>query len=486
MDDSIKRKSIKGIKWSSINTGYNALLTPVFFGLLAILLTPYEYAYLAVIMLVYRVTTPIVKFGVEEAYIQKDKITNEQASTLFYFNIIVSLFIFIILFTFSSLLEKHYGLKNLSLFINLLLPVILMEGVESVFKASLTKYFYLKESAIILIIRMSIRVLFTIILILLGLGPISIVLGLILATISSTIMFVVISYKKTNLRIKLYFNLKIIFSFLKFGYPIMGKRFFEVFSQRADEIIIATIMSPAELGIYFFGKNLIMQIRTAITKSFSVILLPLYSKINNSVKKLKSTYYLINKYSAIVAFPILVGIALTANLFVPLIFGEHWNDSVQVIQVLSISIILPIIIGNNATSFMYSLGRSLIVLNLELISTVLYIISLLFVKNVTSVLICFSLYLLINSIILQYFVNKKINSNMKFYIQNIKSILFSITIMIVSVLMIKYILLNQNDEIELIVVIIAGIATYTLSLFLIDRHSVKTILKMFFKYNKKT
>lgn len=480
---SLKSKSFKGIKWSSINTAYNAILTPLFFGVLAILLTPYEYAYIAVIMLVYRISVPLVKFGIEEAYVQDNEVTYIQTSSMFYFNIVISIIVSLVILAVSSLLEKYYGLVNLSMFINLLIPVVLIEGGESVFKASLVKQFFLKERAIILIIRMTVRVISTVFLVLIGIGPISIVLGLILATVSTTILFVITSVTKTNLRVKFNFELRAIFAHLRFGCPIMGKKFFEIFSQRIDEIIIGTIMSPTELGIYFFGKNLIMQIRTAITKSFSMVLLPLYSKFNNSLDRLKDTYFLINKFASIITFPALIGIALTSSQFVPLIFGDQWIDSILVIQVLSFSIILPIIVGNNATSLLYSLGHSFVVLKIEVISTVLYITSLIFAKGFISILICFSTYLLINTITLQYIVNKNISSKFKSYVQNIKPVLLASVVMIISVVAVNKNLINQDETMVFILSVIVGVITYTFSLFIFDRKSAIKLLKMLIRKN---
>src|SRR5699024_12725183 len=119
-----------------------------------------------------------------------------------------------------------------------------------------------------------------------------------------------------------------------------------------------------------------MQIKTAVVKSFSMVLLPLYSQLKNSEASLKSTFLEIVKYSFLIGFPMLVGVSITANLFVPLIFGEKWTDSILIIQVLSIVIIFPTITGNNATYLLYYLIRILLVFLIYIISYNIYLLSL--------------------------------------------------------------------------------------------------------------
>src|SRR5690625_1313235 len=93
MEYSLKKKTVKGVKWTSINTAFNALITPLFYVLLATLLSPSEFAYIAVITLFFRLSPIIAKFGIEEAYIQNENNTNLQNSSLFIFNFLMSLVI---------------------------------------------------------------------------------------------------------------------------------------------------------------------------------------------------------------------------------------------------------------------------------------------------------------------------------------------------------------------------------------------------------
>ncbi|WP_449355160.1 oligosaccharide flippase family protein [Virgibacillus natechei] len=488
MKDTLKNKSITGVKWLSINTAFNSILNPIFYILLAVLLTPSEFAYLAVITLIYRVAPILAKFGLEEAYIQERKVNRYQASSLVFLTLILSSLIAVLLFILSPLIESIYNLENLSLFINLLTIAIMAEGVESVFKSSFRKFFFFKEWSIFSMMKMSIKIISTIIFILLGYGVIAIVLGIVISSVFSLILFTITSFTRVGLKINFYFNIKQISSFINFGYPVTGKRFFDIISQRFDEIIIGAFLSTEILGVYFFGKNLIMQLKTAITQSFSMILLPLYSELKGSLQTLKKAYFTITGYTAIVALPVLAGISLTADLFVPVFFGDKWMESVIVIQILSIAMIFPIVTANNAASLLYSLKSPLLVLKIETITAVIYL-SLLgfFVMHggTKGALVLFSIFLFFKSITLQYFVNKKLGSNLRLYIYNLRPIFASLITMILMILLVRnYIIADWNDTVKLISIILLGSTTYVIGELLFDRNSTVKLFKMLFKNSK--
>lgn len=489
MENSLKKNSIRGVKWSSISTALNSILIPIFYVILAILLTPGEFAYVAVINLIYRVTSTLVKFGIEEAYIQQTKLSEKQSASLLFFSILISVIISVFLFCISSYIEKFYNYENLGIFLKLLLIAIIADGIESVFRGSLRKAFFFKEWSIILMIRMISRIFFTLISIILGFGAVSIVIGYIASSVISLFQFITAYRKKINKKIWINFNMNGIKSLISFGLPITAKNFFDNLSQRVDEIIIGSLFSSEILGVYFFGKNLIMQIKTAIITSFSMVLLPLYSKIKNTEKALKNTYLTITIYTSIIGMPILVGVSLVADLIIPTFFGEEWIDSVLVIQMLSIAIIFPIIIANNATSLLYSYNKPSTVLIVEVLTSLLYFAILWSLSNsIVDVLVIYCVYLIVKSLLLQFFVNKLLSLNVMNFLRKLLRPAISIVSMIIVVLLFKYkILLNLGDIPALCFLIFIGAFTFILVQLLIDKDHSKKILSILInpKYFKK-
>lgn len=482
MGYSQKNRTVKGVKWTSINTAFNALITPIFYILLATLLSPSEFAYIAVITLFFRLAPIIAKFGIEEAYIQSDSNSTLQNSSLFMFNFLLSLIIAMSLYFISPFIENYYNMINLSLYIKVLTVAVLGEGMAPIFKGMLKKNFLFKENTIIVMISMLLRVIITIVLIHFNYGVISYAIGISISTVFSLIMFITIA--KINFCFD--FKLMSIIKFIKFGYPVTGRSFIGLINQRADEILIGAFFSSEVLGIYFFGKNLMAQVRTAITTSFSAVLLPLYTSFKYSVEKLENAYFKITKLTGMIGFPVLIGISLTADIFTPLIFGEQWNDSIVVIQILFVAAMLPIITGNNATSLLYSIGKPLLVLKVEIISSIFYLVglwlALAYGGKILTILILFSLFLIINSLVLQHYVNKNLGSNLFIFFKNFRPVFISIIFMSIFVYVSKnYLFYDYLPIKKLVLVILIGIITYVLSELIFDKKDSKFLFQTIFK-----
>src|SRR5699024_8691875 len=184
------------------------------------------------------------------------------------------------------------------------------------------KNMHFREFSIIQIIKTALHMFITIILILFGFGIFGYVYGTIISTLLYSILLIIITIMKTDFKITLHFKLKDIKSFLNFGVSISAKRIITFISQRIDEIIIGGALSSEVLGVYYFGKRLIIQLQGVLTKSFAQLLLPLFSKLKKDRMKLKSAYIKLSFSVAIIGFPVFIGVVLTANLFVPLFFGE--------------------------------------------------------------------------------------------------------------------------------------------------------------------
>ena len=144
MESKLKVQAIKGIKWTSINTIITAFSSPLFQIILAILLTPTEFAYIAVISLFVGITELLSEVGIGEALIQKDKINTNEISSLFFLNVIISIILVSILFIVSPLIEDFYSQDHLGILLQLVCIVIPINGITSIFKVYIQRVLLFK------------------------------------------------------------------------------------------------------------------------------------------------------------------------------------------------------------------------------------------------------------------------------------------------------------------------------------------------------
>ena len=183
MDYSLKNKARNSIKWTLIKTLFNSLLQPIYRILLAILLTPSEFGYIAVIILVVSIAELLNDFGIGEAIIQRDNVTSQDLSTVFFFNLIITSLISFTLYISAGLIEMYYSMPSLELIIKIMSLVALINGSTSIFKFYLHKYFFFKETSLIQILKITIEIFLTLFLIVQGLGIWSYIIGVLVSNL---------------------------------------------------------------------------------------------------------------------------------------------------------------------------------------------------------------------------------------------------------------------------------------------------------------
>ena len=98
MSDSLKSKAAKGILWSSFE---RFSVQGVQFFIMIImerLLTPEDYGLIGMLTIFLAVAQSLIDSGFSQALIRKQDRTEIDNSTVFYFNIAISLFLYILFF----------------------------------------------------------------------------------------------------------------------------------------------------------------------------------------------------------------------------------------------------------------------------------------------------------------------------------------------------------------------------------------------------
>lgn len=474
----LKKRAVSSVKWTTFQTLVLASLAPIFQIIKARYLSPKDFSYLAIIMICIGLSNMLKNFGISQAIIQRSETTKEEISTLFFFNIFFAAFLSVLLFLFADLIERFFSLSDLAYFLKLSTIVIIVGSPSLLFRAFLEKKLFFKEISLIAIINNILIILITSIFLICRLGLLSIIYGNILSTLITTLMIIFISHKYKLIILKWYFNFKNLYPFLKFGFYVTAKQLLNFSSGHIDEIIIGYFFRPETLGFYYFGKNLLFKIRGLITAPFSKVIFPIFSKLQNNKKKLCLTYQKLTKYIAIIAFPFFLGIALTAHLFVPLLFGEKWSGSIIVVQIMSITSIFAMLQANIASSLLYTFNKPSIAFNLEIvISSVYFFLLFIFAsKGIIIILLLFSMKIITMFLMFQYFANKQLSYNFFAYLFNLKNIYVLSIIMVLSIMIFQNCTLSLlNQLIQLIGSIICGAVVYIIGSLILER---KTILEL--------
>ena len=108
MSESLKNKAIKGVGWSFVDNIANSGITFLVGLILARLLSPSEYGIMAMITIFIAISNSIIDSGFSNALIRKVEIKRIDYNTAFLFNLVISFFLYIVLFFASPLIASFF------------------------------------------------------------------------------------------------------------------------------------------------------------------------------------------------------------------------------------------------------------------------------------------------------------------------------------------------------------------------------------------
>ncbi len=362
----LKRKTTIGLVWSSIDK-FSTLMIHFILGiLLARILLPEDYGLIGMITIFIAISQSLVDSGFFTALVQKKDVNNNDYSTIFYFNIIVGIILYCILFIGAGFIGDFYETPILIDIIKVIGINIIITSTTIVHKAFLTTKIDFKTLAIINITSALLGGIVGIYLAINGYGVWTLVYQSIVKSLSIAILFWVLNQWKPNL----VFDKQSFNALFGFGSKLMISGLLKIFFNNIYLVIIGKIYKAEELG-YFTRATLFKQIpATLVTTVLQSVTFPILVEVIDEDSKVKNLLERSVKLTGFVLFPIITMLLFFAKPIIIVLITSKWLPTVVLLQILSLEIIFHPLQYINL-NFLNAKGRSDLFLKLELIKNVL-------------------------------------------------------------------------------------------------------------------
>ena len=146
---NLKQKSVDAIIWNLMEKYGNQFFALIIGIILARLLTPADYGLIGMITVFFALAMVFMKSGFGAAYIQKKDANQIDASTIFFFNLAISLLMYLILWITAPLIASFYGQDQLVNLIRVASIVLVINSFGMMQNTKLTKDVDFKKKTII-------------------------------------------------------------------------------------------------------------------------------------------------------------------------------------------------------------------------------------------------------------------------------------------------------------------------------------------------
>ena len=339
--------------------------------LLARLLDPSVYGIVALVTVFTAILQVFVDSGMGNALIQKKDADDLDFSSVFYFNLLACILLYIFMFLVAPLIASFYNMPDLTPVIRVSSLTLIISGVKNIQQAYVSSHLLFKKfffatlggtiGAAVIGIWMAWR----------GYGVWALVAQhLFNATLDTIILWVTVKWRPKKV-----FSLKRLKGLFSYGWKLLVSALLETGYSNVRSLIIGKLYTSEDLAFYNRGKQFPNLIVSNINASIDSVLLPTMSKEQDNKSRVRDMTRRAIKISTFIMMPLMMGLAVCAEPLIRIVLTDKWLPAAFFLRVFCFTYAFyPIHTANlNAIKAM---GRSDMFLKLEVVKKVVSIAAL--------------------------------------------------------------------------------------------------------------
>lgn len=478
--DSLKKSVLNNLIWKFGERIGAQCVSFIVSIVLARLLLPADYGLVTMVTIFITIANVFVSNGFGESLVQKKDADNVDFSTIFYFEIVFSFGIYMILFIAAPYIADFYNEPALCNVLRVFALRVPLAGINSVQQAYVKKKMIFKKFFFSTIIGTIVSAVVGIALAYRGFG----VWALIAQYLCNSVMDTVILWVTVKWRPNLVFSVTRLKELVAYGWKIMAAGLINSFYSQLRSLVIGKVYTASDLAYYNRAQQFPQLLVTNVNASIDGVLFPAMSNEQNDKERIVRIMRRSIKVSSFVLFPLMVGLAVVSTPLIRLMLTEKWLPCVPYLQVICIQFMLQPIQTANLQAIK-ALGRSDLFLKLEIIKKIVGILSILMVMRmgVMAIAVTEVLYSVYASVINASPNKKMLGYGYKAQIIDIFPALSLSLVMGIIVNLYNY--LQCPDIMILVLQVITGAIIYVASAYIFKIESFSYILSMIKEYIKK-
>lgn len=396
-------KTIKSVFWSAVEQYASLGIGMIFSFIIARQLLPSDYGAIAMLAIFMSISQCFIDSGFSSALIQKQNRTAKDLSTVFYYNLIIGVITYILLYFFSPLIASFY---NQPLLIDLIPYVGLNLLIRSLTAVQLTIIqieLKFKRIAIITLVATLFSGFVAIYLAANGYGVWTLVYQALVSSSTTTLLLWITSSWKPQLLFS-FSSFKELFGY---GSRLLGGSLLHTIYLNLYSLVIGKVFNSKSLGLYNRANTWAAYPSSTLTAILSKSLFPILCQAQKNDKELIDRFFLYLRCIALIIFPCMLCMAAIADQLIVIVLTDKWIEVVPYFRLLCIGLMFePLqhviwMMLNVKHRTDLSLKSEIIK---KIIGAVLLIVSLPFGLYVVCISIL--LYSIIDMLIVSYYVNK--------------------------------------------------------------------------------
>ena len=332
MTELDQRGAVHGVFWTAVQSLGVRLFSLVVFVVLARLLTRSDFGVLAMAGVFVGLGDVLAAQGFGTAITQREDLQPEHESTAFWANILLGLGLGGLLWVAAPWVAALYRQEAVGPVIRWLSPVVVLRGAVAVPVGLLERSFRFRALALRSVSAALVGGIAGIVAALSGWG----VYALVVQQLVGASLDVIVVWSAAAWWPRFVFSLRHLKELLGFSSYLLGSGLLGLISRRADDFLIGMVLGDVALGTYAVAYRGLQILEQVLAKTGTVVAFSAFSRLQDRPEQMREAFYESTRAASVASMPVFVGVSMVATFAVPLVFGEQYTESGQVLQVLAL------------------------------------------------------------------------------------------------------------------------------------------------------
>lgn len=330
---NLKQKAAAGMIWTALQK-YSTMFIQFISGIiLARLLTPYDYGCIGMLMIFVVLAEAFIDGGFGLALIQKKRPTQEDYSTIFWWNLGMAVLMYAILYVSAPAIARFYDIPLLSDVLRVQGIILFIYAFNIIQRNQLRKKLNFKVLSIVTITTSITSLLITILMAYHGYGVWALVAQHLLAAFIPAFVF----WFYIRWRPIWTFSWQSFRELFSFGFYMFLTHLLNQFGNQIQGLLIGKMYNSATMGYYSKAQGTEKLASNSISQVLTQVTYPLYAEVQDNKEQIGNMIKRLTMTLAYITFPLMFLLLLCAKPIFLLLYSERWLPSVPYFQVLCIA-----------------------------------------------------------------------------------------------------------------------------------------------------
>lgn len=365
---SLKLKTARTLKWNTIDRLSTQLIYAAIGIVLANILPKEDFGLVGVILVFQAFAILFVDSGFGSALLQLKDPTQRDYSTVFWFNLVVSLGVYAILWICAPLIAGIFHEERLVSLSRVMFLTFILTALGIVQTNRLMKRMDVRQIALANIVGLLLSGAVGIWMAVAGSGVWALVAqSVMLSGIKSLWLWITARWRPTG-----WIQRESLHRIWRVGLGVFSTQFLNTLCLNIYPFIIGARFDMVSLGVYTQADKWSKMGSASLSQILTATFVPLLSRWQDDMPRFREAMGKVNRLTAFIVFPIMGALILVATPLFHVFFGTKWDEAIPLFQLLTARGIFIVYI-QLAANYLLSLGHARSMVRVEAVKDTLLI-----------------------------------------------------------------------------------------------------------------